>query len=1241
MSLVWAVVSLLVCLLLATTNGQQLGDFLKSSGNNSIVLSVPLYGDAALASVVPNGTDALFVSVRSDLEGRDDQLWLDDVHFGGPVFQCGGALESFLELDGFEGMISPSSFATSFWFRVAGGSDEAGASGGGRGGGAQTLMVVPTGNGTHIWVWVDAEGDLCVGDGCTEGLGLNDGDWHHVTLSTPTESSERVGEAPAPTTTTTTISVFLGGVAVSSGEMVVSLVDNDPASSSLLVCASAYQDELLAGNVAGLTVFDRGLNATEVVLNYNLRDNPFTGSAPTARSAALASAALPVCSDVPIPGVITYTSCATDHVCYKVHERSLSMIDPTLTLNEYGGRVGLCAPKGIVDRLPDPRSVPPALAFFPLTINRLLSYPQGIYGGDGRDVVLVEDELFGQALYCDGEDSFVALDTVPYGVGGRFSINLWFKDEGAGGGGRGDREHSWLFSHGAYGGGLDPLGADQVQIYLTNDGVDGVGVGDVGDVGDYAHVTAVVFDRSDARSMNDGVDAVPVLHGNGQVGEFVDLDDGASGGLGGLGGSGELDPRNVRDGDWHMVTVTTNGDAGFVLYLDGEEVNSIGANSTVENVLGEVFDVHGGDMLLAMNEMVLCRRGVPSSDDEPFAFRGRLAYLSLWDTRLGPGQVRLLFDAVKNAQRSLPSALPPSVAAEFDPNIHFDRLDRASRVSVKGARCMFPAIYAGALADDCVVYADGTERCEVADEDGGGWQVCAAADAVGPSTDSQQQQQEEEEEEDVDDDLRAAVLQRGEAGGEMDHCLLSEPARDVKRESPIGCRDGLMCVPITDDDLYYSSSDVGAGASAGGDDLGTCMRAPSTISRFDIFNSLYRMNMAQPLSLYPLIDRSLEEVTLPPKTATAENVQWRWSSSFKGEVPQCTVGSEDLGDASSIELVISTTQGPEFSECVWFSLREREDPSASPQVYDKLVFMRNDVFEAVLHPVACRDTPCTADQYTLDVDIVAAGDDADVMDASTAATIDSAQRWHMACASVSVSADDDTARNMTSVDLYLDGTRIKTLAVPATVPASSSGLPDAVGLRSNVTLCPSFDGRVTNYVRFGSSLSAEDINTLFRLYEDVGIADFGDFGQTDDTGLSAGAIAGIVIISLLCGGLLAVVSVMIYRKSRSRGEFLRRDKDSNVAMPDDDADDADAAAGTTGAGAGERSLREQFSYEYSASDLSGQSLSRQFSYEYTQEGQGDHDHDHDHGRDGREAAETTTGVVARANPIYEVEPRVQ
>jgi len=726
---------------------------------------------------------------------------------------------------------------------------------------------------------------------------------------------------------------------------------------------------------------------------------------------------------------------------------------------------------------------------------------------------------------------------------------------------------------------------------------------------------------------------VPVLHGNGQVGEFVVLDDDASQVLG---GSGELDPRNARDGDWHMVTVTTNGDAGFVLYLDGEEVNSIGANSTVENVLGEVFDVHGGDMLLAMNEMVLCRRGVPSSDDEPFAFRGRLAYLSLWDTRLGPGQVRLLFDAVTNAaQRSLPSALPPSVAAEFDPTIHFDRIDRASRVSVKGARCMFPAIYAGALAYDCVVYADGTERCEVADEDGGGWQVCAAADAVGPSTDSQQQQQEEEDADDaeyVDDDLRAAVLQRGEAGGEMDHCLLSEPEQDVKRESPIGCRDGLMCVPITDDDLYYSISDVGAGAGAGGGDIGTCMRAPSTISRFDIFNYLYRMNMAQPLSLYPLIDRSLEEVTLPPKTATAENVRWRWSSPFKGEVPQCTARSEDLGDGSSIELAISTTQGPEFSECVWFSVREREDPSSSLQVYDKLVFMRNDVFEAVLHPVACRDTPCTADQYTLDVDIVAARDEADVMDASTAANIDSAERWHMACASVSVSADDDTARNMTSVDLYLDGKRIKTLAVPATVPASSSVLPDAVGLRSNVTLCPSFDGSVTNYVRFGSSLSAEDINTLFRMYEDVGIADFGDFGQTDDTGggLSAGAIAGIVIISLLCGGLLAVVAVMMYRKSRSRGEFLRRDKDSNVAMPDDGADDG---AGT--ARAGERSLREQFSYEYSASDLSGQSLSRQFSYEYTQDGQDVH------GRDGREAAETTTGVVARANPIYEVEPRVQ
>ena len=196
------------------------------------------------------------------------------------------------------------------------------------------------------------------------------------------------------------------------------------------------------------------------------------------------------------------------------------------------------------------------------------------------------------------------------------------------------------------------------------------------------------------------------------------------------------------------------------------------------------------------------------------------------------------------------------------------------------------------------------------------------------------------------------------------------------------------------------------------------------------------------------------------------------------------------------------------------------------------------------------------------------------------------------------------ARDVTTIDLYLDAERIKTITVPA------SALHDGIGVSSNVTLCPSFDGRVTNYISFGRALPAEDISSLFGLYEDVGIADFGaDKDQADNVpgGLSAGAIAGIVIVSVVCGGLLAAVAVLLYNKKNANregdvnhgqdGSMPRRAKDSNVVMPDDDGGD-DAA--------GERSLRKQFSYEYSPSDLSGRTLSRQFSYEY-QDDRGDDD----------------------------------
>ena len=1134
-----AIGSLLACLWAAVTSFAQAEFELPSP-----ILWVPLHGDAPLASIVPDGTNEINLEVQGG-----DPRFVDDEHFG-RVFGC-GAETSFLDLPGFEGMVdSPSSFATSFWFNA----DERN--------GTETLAVIPTGNSTHIWVWLDSDGDLCVGLTCTEDMGLKDGNWHHVTIST-TNVTEPSG-----------LDVYVGGVRVSQGLAEVSAVDNDASSNALRVCASDKGDDVLNGHVVDLVVFDRGLTADEVVLNYNLRDNPFTGSSQNARSSTLVTASKPVCSDVPIPGVITFTTCEPGYACLKVHARHLSEIDPSLKLNDFSGRVGLCVPESITDKLPDQAIVPPALAFFPLTLNRLWSYPQAVYRGEGRDVSLVQDDVFGQTLYCGGNDSFVALDTVPYGIdgGGRFSINLWFKPD-AGSEGDGTGEHSWLFSHGDYGAGQDTMAANQVQIYLTN-----------GNASDYAHVTAVMHDSNDARSIGGldqlSVDPVPVLHGdeNRQVGEFVRLE-----------GLKDDSVTDVRDGEWHMVTVTTNpssmGSKGYVLYLDGREINRQDANSTAENVLGNVFDVHGGDMLMAMNEMFLCGRGVPSTTDEQFTFRGQLAYLSLWSTTLGPGQISMLYDTVnpRNAEKA------PLYEGDGTIVLDPDTVVRTERFTIDGRACQFPAIYAGALSNDCVIYVDGTKRCQIAEKDGGGWHECMDeyADAV-VETDNAA-------------DPRTAARERKEAGYQMDPCLLGELEQDVKRESSVGCKDGLVCVPSEGQDA--------------GDDLGTCIKAPSTISRFDVFNYLYRMKMALPMSLYPLIDESLDEMTMPANTATATAIAWQWSSSFRGTVPECSTEKN-----SSILLETATTQNPEHTECVWFSastngvsnggaLSDASTASSVAASPPEQIIMGHDMMEIILRPIQAtidHNGPYGRDQYEVFLrgkeDVVSTPYLADLASRTItthtrtasdnpAVSKDNNEQWHMACVSAWSNGLEDELADKTpdnarasTIHLYLDATLLQTITVPF------NDLHDGIGMTSNVTLCPSFNGRATNYISFARALDDDGISNLYAMYDAVGVADFDGENETTGTGLSAGAITGIVIGSLICGGILAMVGFFLTceRDRRTRGSF-KRHKDSNVVLPDDVCISKNGDV--------EPSLRQQFSAYYSGSDIS-EGIHRQFSYEY-------------------------------------------
>ena len=531
--------------------------------NESVRLWLPLHGANPLTSSVPSG-EIINAVIRPGGKGS----FANDTWFGSNVFQCGVNTNtnggspgppSSLAVEGFgesDAAASSGSFAVSFWFRTNTPMNGSGIS--------QDLVWVPTGENTHVHVWL-SDGDLRVGDGRETGLDLADGRWHHVTISSGTTSASDGNGSRL-------VDVYLEGVQVSDDTMQVSS-DAGPGVSNLLVCDSVVGrgGQVLDGQVVDLVVFGRGLSRDEVVLNYNLRDNPFAGSSvyPFYLDGE-SDDSRAVCSDDPIPGIITVTECGEGHECYKLHPRQFSELRPDGSLQGYEGLIGVCAPESrMIDMLPEAAVVPPPLAFFPLNMNQLWSWPLGVYKGDHRGVSLVSDELFGQALYCNGSEyGFAGLDSVPYGVGGRWSINLWFKPDGVS-----DKEHSWLFSHGDIA--TDPYGANQVQMYLTesNDGDSPSG---------YGHIAATVHDQSDQVSLRlDGVDAVPVLNGDGTVGEFLraNASDGAR--------------HDIHDGEWHMMTLTTNvdGQKGFILYLDGEEVNALTREQVPRNVLGKEFDV--------------------------------------------------------------------------------------------------------------------------------------------------------------------------------------------------------------------------------------------------------------------------------------------------------------------------------------------------------------------------------------------------------------------------------------------------------------------------------------------------------------------------------------------------------------------------------------------------------------------------------------------------------------------------
>ena len=1079
--------------------------------NDSVELWLPLHGDDPLSNNILSGEN-----IDANVRPGGDPSFVEDRWFGA-VFQCGPL--SSLAIEGFgesaAGSLSPSSFSVSFWFRTntsTGGS-----------GVMQDLVWVPIDGDTHLHVWL-ADGDLWVGDGRVTGLdvpdSLSDGRWHHVTI-TSGASSVRDGSAPE------VVDVYLEGVQVSNNTVQVS-ANVEPGVSDLLVCDSVVENgrHVLDGHVLDLVVFDRTLSREEVVLNYNLRDNPFVSSSSYASFLDGESNDSPaVCSDEPIAGIITTTDCGEGHECYKLHARQFSELRSDGSLLGYEGSIGMCAPESrMTDMLPGPGVVPPPLAFFPLNMDQLWSWPLGIYKGDHRGVSLVSDELFGQALYCNGSEyGFAGLDSVPYGVGGRWSINIWFRPDEVS-----DKEHSWLFSHGDTG--TNPYGANQVQMYLTESK-------DGGSPSGYGHITASVHDGNDQVSLRlDGVDAVPVLNGDGTVGEFLraNASDGAW--------------HDIHDGEWHMMTLTTNvdGQKGFVLYLDGEEVNALTREEAPRNFLGKEFEVHGGDPLVITNEMLLCGRGYDSAG-ETFPFHGRLAFLSLWDTRLTPDEVSRLYTAV--------TAMGATDVA--NPTEEFDLVYREHgpyavpyvRYTDSGQKCEFPAIWAGASVYDCVTHEDGKEKCFV----NGSWEECADKYGDGDA---------------IIETERADMMNRVEPGDEWDLCLLSVAPNDAATGSAQGCNGGLMCVPLEE----------GQAAVA---DEGRCQPAPGSFGSFHVFNYLHQIGMDHPLTLYPLLDESLDAVTVPSHAAIAEDIIWERSAPLGSSAPMC------VADASKITLDVGVTNNGEHTDCVWFAPVDTDggaerDPCSLPP---RQILMSHKMLEVGLEPVTG-----SVGEYALF--LLANGSSSTAQSPSvTTGGSPNDEQWHFVCLTTSSTSD------VSNIDMYLDGRHVKAVS-------GEGGLYDGITTSSVVSLCPSFNGQVAHYIGFGEALAANEIRSLYTMFDESGIVQgmLGFANGGSDGGLSGAEIAGVVIGSVLLGALLfaVVLAIVKHRSQLQQPASVKRDKDSNVILPNDDALVAPDVADQPGdlERDGEKSLRQKFSAHYPPSDLHGGSLSREFSAYY-------------------------------------------
>ena len=823
--------------------------------------------EGGLLSSVPERN--MTARIRSTLDSERDVTWEYDLNFG-QVFRCAKETKSFLEIPDITTGSASEGFAIAFWFKSRDGNTTDGFSG---------LMSQVDSN---VSISVD-NSTVCFGnarDACSklkEAPQTTDNGWHHITLTTYSKGYQ----------------VYVDGVEY--GTFPVENARTELDGSSLFLCStSANGTDILDGNIVDLVVFDQGLQKDEVVMNYNVR-NPFRDSINPG-----------MCSDTAIPGLLTQTSCAEGFQCYMLSLNDLVELTNTHDYDGMVGRLGLCVPEIYTNLLPSSLLVPTAHVFYPLTSNKLESFPMSLYSGSSQGASIVPDRLFGQTLYCNGSDKeYVALDPVAYGVGGGFTINFWFKPDQMS-----PEGFSWLFSHGNNGDN-DAFGPNQVQIYLT----------EYVNQSEYGHVSAYVRDSNDQYK---GIDSTGILNGDGTVGSLARKAQG--------------DGYGVFDGTWHMVTLTSqlNGDNGYVLYVDGKKVNELGPDTDVETILGQDFQISGGDMMLITGNVVLCSRGY----GDRYPYNGQIAWLSFWEKALFEEQIELLYDSV--AQYGVQgSPVSPSMQDDvlLDPGTGGVEV---LQYSTSGKKCVFPSLFENKITYGCI-QIDDVYKCDVG---GGIWEEC----------------------QDLVLDDATGISKRAQPGQVLDPCLITESPKEAENNSPKGCDQGLICIPTN--------------AST---EIGVCDLAPSPIASYHIFNWIHLKGLPQPTILYPLLDGSLMAITHPQYTAEQQNVGWGWDDAFRASVPRCSHALP-----SRMSMFTGETDGPSMgTTCVWFAAK---DPS-SDSLYKQVIMSSQDVL-----PFDVTLTQDDQSRYTMNLEVLdATGDVIPSTTVETNTIIESNGSWHFTC----------------------------------------------------------------------------------------------------------------------------------------------------------------------------------------------------------------------------------------------------